>query len=1093
MRRKYAFAALCALFAAVAQAAPPSDAHLHTVTLITGDQVQIATGNQASVNVTPRKGREHIQFMMHYQDTDGGASHLYVMPSDATPLIASGSLDARLFDVTDLLESKYDDSSRSTLPIIITYTAQSGISASATQLAGATITGQLQTVNGLAATADKADGGRFWDSLAPAVNAAQASTPAAAVKKIWLDRRIKPVLDYSVPQIGAPAAWNLGYEGTGVRVAVVDSGIDGTHPDLAGKVVAERNFTTEDIADVDGHGTHVASTIAGTGAASGGRYRGVAPRAELISAKVCEISGCATSAVIEGMEWAVMEAGARIVNISLGGPDEPGLNPMEEAINQLTENYGALFVVAAGNAGPGWRTLGTPGAADAALAVGAVNDADAVASFSSRGPRWDSAVKPEITAPGVNIIAARPANVYPGPPVGEFYAELSGTSMATPHVAGAAALLAELHPEWGAAQLKAALMNSARFAPGVSVFSQGAGRVDVAAAFAAQVLSEPASISLGIAVWPHSDDPVITRAVTYRNTGSAAKTLALSLEAAALDGQAAPAGMFSLNPSTINVPAGGTAAVTLTVDTRVSAPEAVFGGRIFATSDGANISTPFSIDREPESYDITLRQFDQNGEPAAFWNLRLLPFDGPFQRLQFITHEVTLRLRAGRYALDSIIPGASSTFMAYPSYVVDGPDTLTFDARQAEPIYLTKPVATAERLRLDFGVDYPVKEGLRRLWFLSSVDGSPQLSTLTLGESAPEMFSYLSVQWTDPGYEGGATEADPLYAGAWLQSGRLVRGGTLDMPADKRTVVRSKYVSAFPDIHLGLPSYGVAVNGDPTVIPNSQFISLPAQRTEYLYSTGGEVRWRRQLDIYGNGSGQFTSGDKVYFPRLYFARWNEPPFAPAFDATRDFAIRSGDSMYFETPLFGDREGHMGFIGSARIALYRDGEKIGEGNAYGSEFTVPAVPATYRAEASGTQTLFGLSTRVDATWNFHSQHVQGDKPADLPLMSVRFKPVLNALGQAPRAQFELPISVSQIGRRAPIIVGTLNIEASFDDGITWQKVLVRRTGEDWVAVLDHPASAQFVSLKAQAQDLSTNSVEITVIRAYALTDPAPPAQ
>ncbi|MFC6087666.1 S8 family serine peptidase [Saccharothrix lopnurensis] len=129
--------------------------------------------------------------------------------------------------------------------------------------------------------------------------------------------------------------------------------MDGDHPDLAGREVAERNFSAEpDAVDRAGHGTHVAATIAGGGA----RYRGVAPDARVLDGKVCEASGgCRESAILAGMEWAV-EQGADVVNLSLGYQDSPGVDPLEETVNALSARTGALFVVAAGNAGPspGW-------------------------------------------------------------------------------------------------------------------------------------------------------------------------------------------------------------------------------------------------------------------------------------------------------------------------------------------------------------------------------------------------------------------------------------------------------------------------------------------------------------------------------------------------------------------------------------------------------------------------------------------------------------------------------------------------------------------------------------------------------------------
>jgi Subtilase family len=124
---------------------------------------------------------------------------------------------------------------------------------------------------------------------------------------VWLDGKKRLTLDRSVPQIGASAAWRAGLTGTGVKVAVLDSGYDPTHPDLKDLVIASKNFSAEpDIVDHVGHGTHVASTIAGAGAASGGEYQGVAPGAQLMIGKVCEESGCQESAMLG--EWTFRSA-----------------------------------------------------------------------------------------------------------------------------------------------------------------------------------------------------------------------------------------------------------------------------------------------------------------------------------------------------------------------------------------------------------------------------------------------------------------------------------------------------------------------------------------------------------------------------------------------------------------------------------------------------------------------------------------------------------------------------------------------------------------------------------------------------------------
>ena len=159
------------------------------------------------------------------------------------------------------------------------------------------------------------------------------------------------------------------------------------------------------------------------------------------------------------MEWAVAQH-ADVVSMSLGGDTGDGTDPLEQAVDDLSASSPTLFVIAAGNNGDRPGTVTSPGAAYAALTVGAVDSTDTMAFFSSRGPRLDGTVKPEVVAPGVDIVAARAAGTSLGTPVDDFYTTLSGTSMATPHVAAVAAILKQEHPGWDGERLKAAIVGS---------------------------------------------------------------------------------------------------------------------------------------------------------------------------------------------------------------------------------------------------------------------------------------------------------------------------------------------------------------------------------------------------------------------------------------------------------------------------------------------------------------------------------------------------------------------------------------------------------------------------------------------------------
>ncbi len=224
-----------------------------------------------------------------------------------------------------------------------------------------------------------------------------------------------------VAQIKAPAAWDCS-RGKGIRVAVLDTGIDGAHPDLAANYKGGVSFVPgQTPADGNSHGTHCAGTIAA--AINGVGVVGVAPAASLYAVKVLANNGSGQwSYLIAGINWCITNK-MHILSMSLGGPAAPAA--VEAACNAAFSN-GLLLVAAAGNSGPAPNTVGVPGKYKNVIAVSAIDSANVIAPFSSRGPEV------EICAPGVNVLSTIP---------GGGYGNKSGTSMACPHVAGAAAVV----------------------------------------------------------------------------------------------------------------------------------------------------------------------------------------------------------------------------------------------------------------------------------------------------------------------------------------------------------------------------------------------------------------------------------------------------------------------------------------------------------------------------------------------------------------------------------------------------------------------------------------------------------------------------
>ncbi|MFN8184727.1 MAG: S8 family serine peptidase [Candidatus Nanopelagicales bacterium] len=243
---------------------------------------------------------------------------------------------------------------------------------------------------------------------------------------------------WGVTALQAPTTWPV-TAGSGVTVAVVDTGVDATHEDLAGQVLPGVDLmgrhTSAESSDLNGHGTHVAAIIAAADNGVGGL--GVAPQAKILPIRVLDADGAGYAAdVAEGIVWAV-DHGARVVNLSLGGPVP---SQAQEAAVQYARDHGVVVVAAAGNSGPG-AVPEYPAAFEGVTAVAATTPQKAVASFSSRGAYVD------VAAPGTMILSAVPGNRY---------AYESGTSMAAPFVSGAAALLYSLDPALDVAGLLAA-------------------------------------------------------------------------------------------------------------------------------------------------------------------------------------------------------------------------------------------------------------------------------------------------------------------------------------------------------------------------------------------------------------------------------------------------------------------------------------------------------------------------------------------------------------------------------------------------------------------------------------------------------------
>ena len=286
----------------------------------------------------------------------------------------------------------------------------------------------------------------------PAVKAVNGTPQMSLIKpKVVVASQAVKKVTWGIKRLGIDKLWAQGITGTGVLVGHLDTGVDATHPALKGAVAAfaEIDLTGNRIpkakpSDSGDHGTHTAGTIVGR-EVKGSRF-GAAPGAKLASAMVIE-GGDVVARILEGLDWIIGE-GVKVLSMSLG---LRGYREDFVALMQAVRNRGVLPVIAVGNEGPG--TSRSPGNYAIVVSIGACDENDNVADFSSSQEilRPSKRRVPDLVAPGVGVLSAMPGGTY---------AKMDGSSMATPHIAGLAALLWQAKPNATVDQIEAAILKS---------------------------------------------------------------------------------------------------------------------------------------------------------------------------------------------------------------------------------------------------------------------------------------------------------------------------------------------------------------------------------------------------------------------------------------------------------------------------------------------------------------------------------------------------------------------------------------------------------------------------------------------------------
>lgn len=559
------------------------------------------------------------------------------------------------------------------------------------------------------------------------------SAPANEIHKLSAMPEVKavyPVLTYKAlgaggPTVGAPTVWKmkdqqgLPVNGKGVKVAVIDTGVDYQHPDLKANYIGGYDVADRDKEpfDEEGHGTHVAGIIA-----ANGKVKGIAPKASILAYRVLGPHGGTTGDVLTGIEMA-MKDGADVVNLSLGTSANYPDDPLVSALNHATK-LGVSVAVANGNDGSSEWTVGVPATAEKVISVGAstlpreypnfqvvgvskifegamlttiklpnnsqfevvdvgfgspldykglnvkgklvlvqqgstdqeiyianaqkagaggvllyekgqddlqyvepgvdikipaiqITGKDAVtlkamlkagnnklsvkgytphefmADFSSRGPVHETwTIKPDIVAPGVEITSTLPDKNY---------GDLDGTSMATPHVAGAVALLHQMHPDWTPEEVKAALSNTAKLLTDLNrnrydVMTQGAGRIDIPKAIQATTLVTPNNFTFGL-IKPNSGKVKLEKKITVKNVSNKNQTYVSRVEL--VNGTK---GIQVRVPKQVTVNKKNKAEFTLELTVDSSLPRDVYTGYLYLKEGNNESKVPFTFSIDPQSY-----------------------------------------------------------------------------------------------------------------------------------------------------------------------------------------------------------------------------------------------------------------------------------------------------------------------------------------------------------------------------------------------------------------------------------------------------------------------------------------------------------
>ncbi|MGH3489551.1 MAG: hypothetical protein ACRDP8_16800, partial [Actinopolymorphaceae bacterium] len=515
-----------------------------------------------------------------------------------------------------------------------------------------------------------------------------------------------------------------------------------------------------------------------------------------------------------------------------------------------------------------------------------------------------------------------------------------------------------------------------------------------------------------------------------------------------------------------------------------------------------------------ETHELTITHLGTSGRRTDRFGDLLFALDT--DRLDFPMGDggtTRLRLPAGRYHLEStVLSGADADpdfhTVVRPLITLDRDKSVTIDARATLPVTVAPPRPGARLALVDLAYR---RQGADPGRVLESGILSHRLDDTYTAHQGPtvgpdELVDRVNTQWARPDGKGGFADTPYFYGLYWLSRGRYLTGFTGRAEPAELATVRSRHVAQSADGQVRrsfAPSTstgeGVGIGGWSVGIP----FRTPSSVAAHLMAGG--VRWSGSLaHTRGTGREQAELSWLSAPPRAYTAgqtydeRWNAAVLGPALPGSTPGAdpavARHGDRIVVAMPMYADQAGHLGGSRTdrAETTLYRgrgrERTKVGASDGVGTaEFDVPRRRASYQLVTSATRHRFAdYSTRVEASWTFRSARAPRSGTV-LPVSVVRFAPPVDARNRVSGVGPTLvPVTVqSQLGK-PDLRVRRLSVQASTDDGRTWEPVrLLRRPHDERVAVVPHPPGPAYVSLRARLVDLHGSRSEQTIIRAYAV--------